>query len=355
MTSKRIDFFISYNNADNNWAEWIAWRLEEAGYSTILQAWDFRPGFNFVNRMQNSAVHSSRTIAVLSPNYLASEFTQPEWQDAFSRDPTGEKGILTPIRVSQCELKGYLSQIIYIDLVGLEEDQALDELIKGVRRSRAKPAAPPQFPCSTGRSTADHPPFPLAVKWDVLVWNPKDQGRKGISIREPSTLPLQDGDGIRIEIMINQPAYVYLIMIDSQGNIQPVYPWTGGRWEDRAGKEEAVKILKLPENQNTAWPLKGQKGRETLVLMARDEPLSDQFCLKDRFLNFPLAPVVEDPGALTDIDIAPSNQAVNTRLLDLENPAPLHDPEYEIREFLSERFGPYFNAIKSISFHRQDK
>lgn len=40
------DFFISYNSADRTWAEWIAWQLEEAGYTTVLQAWDFRPGSN---------------------------------------------------------------------------------------------------------------------------------------------------------------------------------------------------------------------------------------------------------------------------------------------------------------------
>jgi TIR domain len=38
------DFFISYSHADHRWAEWIAWQLEEAGYSTILQAWDFQTG-----------------------------------------------------------------------------------------------------------------------------------------------------------------------------------------------------------------------------------------------------------------------------------------------------------------------
>jgi hypothetical protein len=40
------DFFISYNEADRGWAEWIAWQLEAEGYSTIVQAWDFRPGGN---------------------------------------------------------------------------------------------------------------------------------------------------------------------------------------------------------------------------------------------------------------------------------------------------------------------
>jgi hypothetical protein len=40
-TSKR-DFFISFNKADRAWATWIAWVLEEAGYSVFFQDWDFR-------------------------------------------------------------------------------------------------------------------------------------------------------------------------------------------------------------------------------------------------------------------------------------------------------------------------
>src|SRR3989440_459615 len=117
-------FFISYNKADITWAEWIAWELEEAGYPTIVQAWDFRPGFNFVLRMQQASKEADRVIAVLSPDYLIAEFTQPEWAVAFSKDPKGEKGLLLPIRVRACELEGMLEQIVYIDLVDLEETTA---------------------------------------------------------------------------------------------------------------------------------------------------------------------------------------------------------------------------------------
>ncbi len=46
------DFFISYTRIDRGWAEWIAWQLEEAGYTAVIQAWDFRPGSNFVQEMQ---------------------------------------------------------------------------------------------------------------------------------------------------------------------------------------------------------------------------------------------------------------------------------------------------------------
>ena len=51
---------------------------------------------------------------------MDSEFTQPEWNAAFAQDPTGERGLLLPIRVRDCALGGLLSQIVYVDLVGLD-------------------------------------------------------------------------------------------------------------------------------------------------------------------------------------------------------------------------------------------
>src|SRR6266849_912235 len=102
----RKDFFISYTSADRSWAEWIAWHLEDAGYTTVIQAWDFRPGSNFVLEMQKGAQEAERTIAVLSQNYLTARFTQHEWAAAFAQDPTGENGTLVPVRVADCELKG---------------------------------------------------------------------------------------------------------------------------------------------------------------------------------------------------------------------------------------------------------
>jgi hypothetical protein len=154
------DFFISYNSADCQWAEWIAWQLEEAGYTTVLQAWDFRPGSNFVLEMQRAASEAERTIAVLSQAYLNALYTQPEWAAAFGRDPTGKKGTLLPVRVQECDLEGLLPQIVYVDLVGLDEAEAKDALLAGVRRERAKPTTPPGFPGAAPRSVPEQPRFP---------------------------------------------------------------------------------------------------------------------------------------------------------------------------------------------------
>ena len=74
------DFFISYNKADLSWAEWIAWQLESAGNSTIIQAWDFRPGSNFVIDMQRAATEAERTIAyILSHPEVPAHNTKISW------------------------------------------------------------------------------------------------------------------------------------------------------------------------------------------------------------------------------------------------------------------------------------
>src|SRR5215471_3837033 len=141
-------FFISYNKADRSWAEWIAWYLEEAGYTTIIQAWDFRPGLNFVQQMQQAVREAERTITVLSTNYLEALYTYPEWQAAFQQDPRGEKGILVPVRIQECKPPGLLGLISYIDLVGLDETAVHQTLLEGVRQGRNKPPTAPLFPGS---------------------------------------------------------------------------------------------------------------------------------------------------------------------------------------------------------------
>ena len=156
------DFFISYTGVDRTWAEWIAWQLEAAGYTTVLQAWDFRPGANFALAMQQAIAESDRTIAVLSPAYLQSGFTAAEWAAAFARDPTGTQGLLLPVRIHDCELQGLLPQIVYIDLVGLDAEAARETLLAGVQRQRAKPSQEPGFPGPSPRPVTVPPLFPGA-------------------------------------------------------------------------------------------------------------------------------------------------------------------------------------------------
>jgi hypothetical protein len=158
MTDRK-DFFISYNKADRQWAEWIAWTLEANSYSVVIQAWDFRPGGNFVLEMQKATAAAQKTIAVLSEDYLKAAYTYPEWAAAFAQDPQGEERKLLPVKVQECSPTGLLASIIWVDLEGLAEDQAREELLKGLQPS-GRPSTPPQFPGSQGSTTTSKVPFP---------------------------------------------------------------------------------------------------------------------------------------------------------------------------------------------------
>ncbi len=127
------DFFISYNHKDLDVAIKICKWVEMAGYSCLLQYRDFKTGSNFVLEMDFAVKSSNRIIAILSPDYLNSNFTQPEWAAAFAKDPKGENSSLFVIKVRECELSGLLSQVIYTDVVGLDEQEMERQIIKSIK------------------------------------------------------------------------------------------------------------------------------------------------------------------------------------------------------------------------------
>lgn len=161
------NFFISYAYSDRAWAEWIAWQLERADYSTF-QAGDFVVGQNLIHQVRQALVHCERVIAVLTPRYLTSSFAEQEWMAAFEKDPTGATGFLLPIRVEECALTGLLAQIVYIDLVGLNEAEARERLLLSLRMAqRAKTSSLPKFP-RTDRTPGAEVSFPQVMP---SFWN----------------------------------------------------------------------------------------------------------------------------------------------------------------------------------------
>jgi DNA-binding response OmpR family regulator len=171
-----VSFFISYNHRDVDWAEWIAWQLENDGYRTILQAWDFKAGSSFVVEMDNALKRADRIIAVLSPGYLDSNFTPSEWAAKFAEDPQGRNGKVIPVRGTDVLVQGLLSPIIFIDLVGKDEIGARYELLTKLKRERAKPDHPPYYPGKCGAP----PQFP-----------PTASSNNGIPQQVPNSLTQQ--------------------------------------------------------------------------------------------------------------------------------------------------------------------
>jgi tetratricopeptide (TPR) repeat protein len=139
------DFFVSYTGVNESWARWICVQLEQAGYSTVSQVLDFRPGQDFVHAMQVAVTSATRTIAVLSPAYFESRFGEAEWRVAFEADPSGERGLLVPVRVQPYTAPGLLAARVYVDLVDLDEHAARERLLAAVGPPPTRPTTAP-FP-----------------------------------------------------------------------------------------------------------------------------------------------------------------------------------------------------------------
>ncbi|MGW0802844.1 WD40 domain-containing protein [Nonomuraea sp. NPDC002799] len=190
------EIFVSYSPADTAWATWIAWELEAAGYRTMIQAWDFVPGTNFIDFMDRGVSEAQLVVAVLSRHYLTSRYGRMEWQAALRADPDNPSNKLVTIRLEDVQVEGLLSTITWVDLLGVgDPGQARALLLGRVREAlsgRAKPEAAPAFPDGSsvpaptptlpppgGRSRARRTPvtaprFPPAAS--------SDRGRESISV-----------------------------------------------------------------------------------------------------------------------------------------------------------------------------
>lgn len=135
------DFFVSYTGSDINFATWVAEVLESENYSVIIQAWDFRPGDNFVTKINDSLKECKKLIVILSESYLKSKWCEAEWTVKLAEQIRLNERRIIPIRIEPVNLEGLLSPIVYVDIVDKTEEAAKTEILNGIRDESIRKAA----------------------------------------------------------------------------------------------------------------------------------------------------------------------------------------------------------------------
>jgi tetratricopeptide (TPR) repeat protein len=146
-TDRSPEFFLSRAGPDAAIAETIAHILEDAGRTVILQEWDFK-NRAFMERMHAALCSGARTIALLSPDYLARDHCAAEWQNTIADDPLNKASRLIVLRIKPCVPVGLLRSFAYWDLVpvlaGLSDSGGMlrDVVLAAVRPGRQKGQPP---------------------------------------------------------------------------------------------------------------------------------------------------------------------------------------------------------------------
>ena len=124
---------------------------------------------------------------------------------------------------------------------------------------------------------------PLTGELHVRVWSPRgEHWKEGLEIgKDFAALPVHNKERLRIEVSLSEPAHAFLVWLDSEGGVTPLYPWNEGRIRQRrlvvAPPRPATKQIHSPadrpDKSTGGWVMSGKSGLETILLLARREPL----------------------------------------------------------------------------------
>ena len=137
------DVFISYSHADSDWVfEWLVPRLKAAGLKVCTDQESFELGVPALINMENAVATSRHTLLVLTPAYLASEWTMYEQILTQTQDPIGLRQRTIPVLRQPCEPPMRIAMLTYADLTGKWDAEA--EFAKIVRAHRRDAATVPR-------------------------------------------------------------------------------------------------------------------------------------------------------------------------------------------------------------------
>ena len=165
------DVFISYSHADADWVwDWLVPRLKAEGLTVCTDQESFDIGVPSLINMENAVLASRHTLLVLTPAYVASQWTMYEQILTQTQDPIGLRQRTLPVLREPCELPPRIAMLTYVDLSeGASVERQLRRLVNAIRGSAhpARSAARPGRRARHARSgdfsrSSASPPRPCA-------------------------------------------------------------------------------------------------------------------------------------------------------------------------------------------------
>jgi hypothetical protein len=110
------DLFISYSHADKAWVhDWLLPRLEATGLRVCIDTRDFDVGVPSPDNMEAAVENSRHTLLVLTPEWVASQWTHFEALLTQTTDPVSRRGKLLPLLLKPCRPPARIGMLTYAD------------------------------------------------------------------------------------------------------------------------------------------------------------------------------------------------------------------------------------------------
>jgi hypothetical protein len=116
QTETSFDVFISYSHSDKEWVQgWLLPELERARLRVCIDSRDFDLGAPSVINMERAVDRSRHTLLVLTPAWMASEWTMFESLLVQTSDPAGRRQRIIPLLLKPCEPPARIAMLTYAD------------------------------------------------------------------------------------------------------------------------------------------------------------------------------------------------------------------------------------------------
>jgi hypothetical protein len=120
-----MDVFISYSSRDKEWVRGeLLTRIEQAGLKAFIDYRDFIRGAPSISECERGVVESRKTLLVLTPNYIESEWGEIENVMAQTLSPANRDLRIIPLLKADCKKPIRIAALTHIDFTE-DADQEL--------------------------------------------------------------------------------------------------------------------------------------------------------------------------------------------------------------------------------------